>query len=488
MIVQRTRSLNPSSLGMLGLLLVAGSGCGEDPLPTGTNNFPSNPGGDGDWVPGDGDDYNPNPGDGDNGWPLPGNTSGIPCSLQTVIEQKCASCHNANLDFGASMPLLTREHFLAASPSDPSKKVYEAVGERINHTDPRVRMPPVAQPELTADELAALNAWVNSGAAVSSESCTPDSGDGDVGPGDGDGDGVPNEPSKCPNGKCEIDRTGLECYELRAHSGNKTGKYKVGTATDKYFNFHFKAPWTGTAYGIILRPIIDNTTVIHHWLLFQQKSGVTDGRIEGSNGTHPDGDLVHGWAPGGDMLNFRDIKDADVGLEFPQGDGFILEFHYNSKDANALDSSGVEVCVQKQKPVELAGVSWLGSDAIFGTSVSGTCAPKGNQPINILAVSPHMHIAGTHMKGIINRKDGSKETLHDGPFDFDNQTWYPRRAVLQPGDTITTTCTYNKFSTFGTATSAEMCYLFTVAYPKNALADGLPIGTDFHGAGSCLGW
>ena len=98
-----------------------------------------------------------------------------------------------------------------------------------------------------------------------------------------------------------------------------------------------------------------------------------------------------------------------------------------------------------------------------------------------------MHLTGTHMKGVINRKDGTTEILSDEDFDFNYQVSYPKDVTLMPGDTITTTCTYNTPQTFGEGTTAEMCYLFTLAYPQGALADGQAWGSTAHGGSSCLG-
>ena len=39
----------------------------------------------------------------------------------------------------------------------------------------------------------------------------------------------------------------------------------------------------------------------------------------------------------------------------------------------------------------------------------------------------------------------------------------------------------------GQATTAEMCYLFTTAYPKGALTDQGVVGTATHGGSACLG-
>ena len=62
---------------------------------------------------------------------------------------------------------------------------------------------------------------------------------------------------------------------------------------------------------------------------------------------------------------------------------------------------------------------------------------------------------------------------------------YVRR--LQPGDRLTTTCSYNAPTTFGRGTNEEMCYWFALAYPAGALTDNGFIGTLTHGANACLG-
>jgi Copper type II ascorbate-dependent monooxygenase, C-terminal domain len=77
--------------------------------------------------------------------------------------------------------------------------------------------------------------------------------------------------------------------------------------------------------------------------------------------------------------------------------------------------------------------------------------------------------------------------LHDEDFDFNYQKSYRKNAVLMPGDTITTECTYSQPMSFGESTKSEMCYLFTMAYPKGALASPDIWGTFAHGGSSCLG-
>jgi hypothetical protein len=394
------------------------------------------------------------------------NGAGIPCEVQSVLRKHCTLCHSSPPSFNAPMPLTSQADFVASR--DGSRKVYELVQERIHASDASERMPPASQEGLSGSELSALDAWLADGAQTSEESCGGAQGDEDA--------GAP-----------PIDTTELECHKLLAHApDSKSTPYAVGMARDAYVNFSFTAPWQGTAYGIVIRPVIDNAQVLHHWLLFQSNTAVADGTVAGSNGTHPDGELVHGWAPGGQHVDFR--EHGDVGFEFPGGTTFTVEMHYNSSDGAALDASGVELCVQKQKPANLAGVSWLGTDAIFfTTSAQSTCVPTASEPIHIVGVSPHMHLKGKHMKGIVNRANGSSETLHDGAFSFNDQTFYPKDLTLMPGDTITTTCEWSSLATFGKKTSDEMCYMFTLAYPKGALADGKVQGTSLHGSGACLG-
>jgi hypothetical protein len=285
------------------------------------------------------------------------------------------------------------------------------------------------------------------------------------------------------------DTSGLTCYKLLAHAGDQKTPFKVGARKDAYYIVTFKAPWQGTAYGMVFRPIIDNKQVLHHWLLFQTPGTNAPG-IATSIGAHPAGALLAGWAPGGETLDTRELSpDKTVGLELSSNNTYAVEFHYNSSDPNAVDASGVEVCVAKEKPQEVAGLSWLGWDQLGAPAKkwTGTCKPNLQKPIQILGVVPHMHKTGIHMKGTINRANGTKEVLHDKPFDFNYQIQYNVKATINPGDSITTECTFDRPMAFGTGTDAEMCYMFTLAFPKNALSDGGLWGTLAHGAGACLG-
>lgn len=395
----------------------------------------------------------------------------LPCEIGKIVATHCQSCHGA--DPSAPMSLVSAKDFRGVSNTmDHKGEKYPELAKKLLNSTGKDRMPPI-MPIPDADKQA-LIAWLDKGAPS--------------------GDGKCNAPAPVLGDKNNIDTTGLKCQKFLAHGGgaNDTSKFKVGIQRDGYFNFTFVPPWKQTVYGVVARPITDNTKVLHHWLLFQDNvPGVATGAVR-SSGAHPGGQLLHGWAPGGEPLNLRRAQaqgaDGTVGIELP-ATTYTVEYHYNSDDPNAEDQSGVEVCWQEEKPKYLAGLSWLGWDqwAIPAQTWEGTCRPTSNQPITILGVSPHMHLAGKHMKAIINRKDGSKETLHDAPFNFEFQVSYDKFVVLQPGDSITTTCEYDQPMAFGESTGAEMCYLFTMAYPKGALASPDLLGSGVHGGSACLG-
>jgi hypothetical protein len=398
----------------------------------------------------------------------------LPCAVQKLLQAKCQSCHADPPLFGAYMPLTTQAQFHAQGTSDKSKPYFELAKLRINAASGA--MPPITSPQLSADELATLNGWLDRGAPASDESCGAAAQDG----------GTMYDAGSST--------AGLQCYKLLARGDDLQSAYQVGAAVDKYVNVRFAAPWQGTAYGVVLRPVIDNDQVIHHWLLFQDKTaGIPSGALK-SDGTHPGGQLLSGWAPGGEGLDLR-TTGVDVGLELPGDTTYTIEFHYNSSDSAATDASGVEICVSPTKPANVAALSWLGHDnfVLAGdsggprSSWTGTCTPASQEPIHILSVWPHMHLQGRHMKATIQRTGGSSETLHDAAFDFNYQVMYEKSVTLMPGESITTECTYSKPMSFGEGTSDEMCYLFTLAYPKGALADNGRWGSFAHGASSCLG-
>jgi hypothetical protein len=286
-------------------------------------------------------------------------------------------------------------------------------------------------------------------------------------------------------------------YTFHAHAtGSDTTKYSVPSGSQYYASFMFSAPWgSKDVQGLKFRSIIDNKAIVHHWILYGVDSANTqDGAVQGGPNqlfpiSLPGEAFIQGWAPGAQ----DGVMPDGVGLHMASGAtaAYRLEIHYyNSRTTNEVDQSGVEFCVtSKKRPID-AAVHWLGT-ASFSVpahakqDVVSTCKPNiTNGPVHILNVSPHMHKTGVGAKAIINRANGTQETLLDIPFNFNEQRAHAvpldgsaPDVQLMPGDTVTTTCEFNNTTdaaiSFGEKTENEMCFFFTLAYPRGQLSNGL---------------
>jgi Copper type II ascorbate-dependent monooxygenase, C-terminal domain/Copper type II ascorbate-dependent monooxygenase, N-terminal domain len=408
---------------------------------------------------------------------------GVPCEVASILSKNCAECHNTPLAFGAPMPLLNAGDFQAIGFSNKAKKVFELIPDRLAPADNNRKMPPTSKPPLSAVELETLKAWVSAGAKPSAPSCAIMDTSTQVTASPDAGSATATTSGGAHITPIAYNDPDMECYNLVAFAnGNKTKKFSVpGAATDMYVNFYYKAPWTGARYTRSVEVITDNKAVIHHWLLFNNRSPGSDGTAVEALGTHgSDEELLYGWAPGASPM----YLDPDVGQKLEGGTGFTLEAHYNNPSFTAgPDASGAKLCVTKKVPAHEAGLSWVGTDSILGTSASGTCDPQDKE-IHLIVAQPHMHKKGKHMTVTVNRRGGKKEVIHNEDFSFENQRYYPLNVVLQPGDTMTTTCDYNGLATFGRGTNEEMCYFFSLHWPAGALVGG--VGGILHGGYSCL--
>lgn len=375
--------------------------------------------------------------------------SDIPCDVATVLQNNCNACHGAKPSYGAPMSLVHAGDF-AKKALDGTRTIGQSVIARIN--DDQRPMPQPPMPRLNAADTSTLTAWIQAGAKAGSCSSVTD---------------------KEPDAALGTDPSGpgITCYDITARDANGN-KFTVPTTPDLYHVFNYAPPWgSAKVHMISWRPIVDNRAVIHHWLLYNSTTAVSDKTDMDGGGAHPNAQLTCGWAPGGRGF----VMPTDVGQDV-SGAGFVLENHYNNTTGTpSPDGSGVRVCVSTNLRAKEAGIHWLGTELILlpaGGDASGTCTPSPTGPVNILTSTPHMHLQGRHMTTIINRKNGTKETLIDKPFDFNTQIGYDTPTVIMPGDTLTTTCTYGGAALYGEGTKNEMCYNFVLAYPNGGLASG----------------
>ncbi len=87
------------------------------------------------------------------------------------------------------------------------------------------------------------------------------------------------------------------------------------------------------------------------------------------------------------------------------------------------------------------------------------------------------------------RSEGDDSTEVEAPVGSgtSKQTPKDKDVMINPGDTITSECTFAQPMAWGEGTGQEMCLLFVHAYPKGVLVDYGPWGTFAHGDNACLG-
>lgn len=403
----------------------------------------------------------------------------MPCDVGKVVSKNCGTCHGATPIGGAPMSLVTQADFSKQLKSvrtapDQTLEVAQLVKMRVN--DDAKPMPPGGK--LADADLAVLNKWLDAGhpaGAASDSACAVQT------PAD-----TTIKPTVRPDG--------TTCYQFKNHGQPMPGDttpYGV-VPGEHYVSFYYNAPWKAPSELVSWRTIYDNTKVLHHWLLYSTLGDTMDGTFAPSIGTHigDAANLLAGWAVGGN----DSTMPPDVGLQLPPpGGGLLLEWHYYNNDpAPQMDASAVEICTVPAGSLKhTAGMTWLGTENFNGplgmppkteSKFSGTCLPgragmNASDPIHIFTLWPHMHTYGRHMHSTVNRADGTTEEVFDKPFDFNYQITYPAAIDLYPGDSITSTCTFQNTSNdnvaFGPSTEQEMCYQFAFSYPVGALENNV---------------
>lgn len=164
---------------------------------------------------------------------------------------------------------------------------------------------------------------------------------------------------------------------------------------------------------------------------------------------------------------------SGVGIKVSAGQQIFLNLHlYNTSDASISGEAGALVkTITAAELTDEAEMVFGGTFQIFltGTStapqtVTGKCSFP--QAATVVALWPHMHQLGTHMKVSHNGT-----TILDEAFDFNEQYNYPMANPLQvaAGEKLDVECTYVNTTggivTFGDSSSMEMCFAGIYRYP-----------------------
>ncbi|MFB1481898.1 hypothetical protein U8525_16355 [Corallococcus sp. RDP092CA] len=85
----------------------------------------------------------------------------LPCDVQAVIAERCASCHATPAKAFAPMALLARSDFQRASTVEPQRSVGQRSLARLE--DAASPMPPASEPPMPEAERALLTEWLEAG-------------------------------------------------------------------------------------------------------------------------------------------------------------------------------------------------------------------------------------------------------------------------------------------------------------------------------------
>lgn len=379
-----------------------------------------------------------------------GGSTGLPCDVEAVLQQSCLGCHGSSPQFGAPMPLVTYDDLMAAAPSDASRQVYELVGTRI-HDDTKP-MPPPPNARLGAADSAAIDAWVAAGAPSSNETC------GGGGGGAGGGGGGGGTQFNCPAPGAVQALTPATPYQMPQQ------------VQDEYICYGVDVDLGASKRHITsLAPLIDNSTIVHHMLLFSADASYSPTPAPCSGASM--GRLMGVWAPGGGALELP----PEAGFAVQGTAHYVLQVHYSNlmNLAGQEDSSGYQLCVTEDLRPNDADIMAFGTTQIDipanGTQ-DVTCnltVPSIIPQITTIAAMPHMHKLGTR---ISTMKNGATDLGTADPWNFDSQAWTLLNTTIAPGDTISTRCAWNNPTAqdvgFGEQTSDEMCFGFVMYYPK----------------------
>ena len=375
----------------------------------------------------------------------------LPCEVDAVLANHCRQCHSNPPQFAAPMPLVTYADLHAPAVTDPSRSVYELVEQRI-HNDARP-MPQPPNARLSATDTSMLDAWIGAGAPpAASSTCASDAG------------GAPDAASLALN--CTPDE----------HLASASPWSMPQATDDVYVCYGVELNLTAKRQVIGMQARIDNHAIVHHVLLFQADAAVSPTPAPCSSGGSTAWRIVYGWAPGGQALE----TPPDVGFAEDSTTHYVVQVHYNNINhlANQVDSSGFDLCsTDKLRPndADIMAFGTMNINIPPHATSDVTCSitmPSTVPVLHTFAALPHMHQLGTII-ATTQLPGGTGAPVDMGAqmnWNFQNQTYFPINNTIHPGDVIKTRCAWNNTTssavTFGPYTENEMCYSFTMYYPK----------------------
>lgn len=390
-----------------------------------------------------------------------GSSADLPCDVDRVLSEQCRKCHSATPRFGAPMALESWDDLQAPAASDASKKVYEVALTRIDSD--RSPMPPPPNARLRVEDRKTLTDWAAAGA--------------------------PRGHASCAETKTSTPELSVRCTPDLTLAPSEPWIMPTD-AGDEYVCWGVDLTKNPARHITAFAPKIDNTKIVHHVVLYEAPSSFDPKPAPCSSGGSLKWRMVLGWAPGTKGLELP--PEAGFPIATTGATHYVVQMHYSNpqKLVGERDASTIELCTEPPRPNEADVIAFGTQDikipphppegGVFKRECSVT-VPDALAGLHLFASMPHMHKLGVTMSTVLVPKAGGPDVdLGTATrFDFNAQTWLPLRATSAAGDVITTTCGWvnntGEEVRFGEKTADEMCYSFTMYYPR---ASGLGFGPD----------
>jgi len=356
-----------------------------------------------------------------------------------LLRDHCGGCHQAEPRFGAPFTLLDYDANVAGVEGE--RRVDWIVEQLMAHT-----MPPPGAPRPPHDALVAITEWA---------SC---------------GDQTPDEAGgltvSAPPIRSDRESPDLPYFDVLA--GQDGAGFPVPAVDDLYQCFSVDVPTDEERFARRFEVVIDDARVLHHAVLLRDNEGTAPDGAFGCPGMPRGSDYLFAWAPGQTALEF-----PAGGLRIRPGERLVLQIHYNNRAAHegVMDESGVRIFHDAPSSPEygMIAVGPIGFSIPARTTADASSActlPPGTE---VYASMPHMHEIGEAFRSEIETADGMEPLIELSGWDFETQLGYHTPRVLEEGERIVTTCTFDnpldRTVWNGEATDDEMCFNFMYVTP-----------------------
>jgi hypothetical protein len=376
----------------------------------------------------------------------PAGTNGVgrgslPCEVDTLLASRCRSCHSDPPQYGAPMSLVSYADV---------KNVGERIVRRID--DDARPMPPSPNPRLTEAERKTLRDWVAGGARAGTEACS-------------------SSPSAVdPTLKCNADVILAPAEPWTMPTDSK----------DEYVCWGVDLTRPQPTHIVGFAPQIDNKKIVHHVVLYESPVTISPKPQACPSGGSIFWRMVFGWAPGSQALELP--PEAGFPIATRGATHYVVQMHYSNTQRleGEKDASKMALCSSAPRANEADVIAFGTQDIRLAARppeggierrICSITVPQELAGLHLFTAMPHMHKLGVEMWTVLKRTGSPDIDLGTMPaFDFNNQTWLPINATTATNDVITTTCgwrnTTGESVRFGEETDDEMCYSFTMYYPK----------------------